>query len=86
MMADGGEQDFRAVLGEHAPQPAGVIVHPDGSDAGQCDRPGPVVIPYPDRGWFALEMLVAQPKRRDVAGLLLEPREADPFPFALARA
>ncbi|MBU8820329.1 hypothetical protein KL864_31095 [Mycolicibacterium goodii] len=37
-MADRGEQDLGPVLGEHPPQPAGLVVDADLSDARQCDR------------------------------------------------
>jgi hypothetical protein len=83
VMTDGGEEDFRPIFGDHAPQPAGVVMHSKGSDAGQRDRAGPVFADADRRG-FALGVLVAQPKRRDVAGFLFEPREPDPVAFALA--
>ena len=40
MVADGGEQDLGAVFGQHAPQPAGVIMHADLPDSGQGYRAG----------------------------------------------
>jgi hypothetical protein len=71
---------------DHAAQSAGVVVHCDLSDAGQRDRPGALIVAHADGRQFAFGVFVAQPKRGDVPGLLLEPREADPFAFALAAA
>src|SRR5271166_1563543 len=76
------KQDLGSVLGEHAPQPAGVIEHPDLADTGQGDRPRPVTVSDPDRRRPALGVLVAQPKRRHSTGFLLEPREPNPLTSA----
>ena len=84
MMGDGGEQDLGAVLGEHAPQPAGVVMHPDLPDAGQGDRAGAAACRRPGSPTGGLlGVLVAQPKRRHRTGLLLEAGKADPLAFAL---
>ena len=44
VVAHSGEQDLGAVLGEHPPQRAGVVMHADLADAGQGDRAGAVVV------------------------------------------
>ena len=36
-VTDRGEQDFRALFCKHAPQPAGVVAHPDLADTGHSD-------------------------------------------------
>jgi hypothetical protein len=84
VMANGGEQDLYPVFGEHAPQAAGVIVHLDQPDARQRDRPWAIIVADADGGRFAFGVFVAQPKRRDVCGLLLEARETDPLAFTLS--
>src|SRR6185295_6990870 len=64
MLGDRGEQDFGPVLGQHAPQPAGVVMHADLPDTGQCDRAGPLAVADANRRWLVLGVFVAQPKRR----------------------
>ena len=48
-IGDRGEQDLRAALGQHAPQPAGVVVYPRLADARQGHRTRSIVIADPDR-------------------------------------
>ena len=62
MVADRGEQDLRAAVGEHAPQSAGVIMHLNLADAGQGHRAAAVVVADTNRWRAALAVLVAQPK------------------------
>jgi hypothetical protein len=84
VVGDGGEADFGAILGKHALQPAGVVVHRDWPYTGQGHRPLPAVVTDPDSRWASLGVFVAQPKRQHSGGFLLEPREADPPALALA--
>ena len=58
VVGDGGEQDLGPALGEHAPQPAGVVMHPDLPDAGQRDRAWAVVVADPDRRRLPLGCLL----------------------------
>jgi len=83
----GGQADLRAAVGQHAAQPAGVLVHRDRADAGQEDRPGAVPVADADRWFAAFGVFVAQPKRWHRPGFLLEARKTDPatLPFARPR-
>ena len=83
MKGDGGEQDLGAVVCEHAPHPAGVVMHPDLPDSGQGDRAGAVLVADPNRRPALLRVLIAEPKRRHRTGLLLEAGKAHPLAFAL---
>jgi hypothetical protein len=48
VVAGGGEQNLRAALCKHAPQPTGVISHPDLPDTRQRHRALAVVVADPD--------------------------------------
>jgi hypothetical protein len=85
VVGDRGKEDLRPILGQHAPQPAGVVMHTDLADTGQSDRPRPVVIADADGRRAALGVLVAQPKRRHSTGFLLEAWKPNPLAFAFAR-
>ena len=84
VMSDGGEQDFRPLVGEHAPQPASVVTHRDRADTGQDDRARATVVADPDRGRTAPGVLVTQSKRQGRAGLSLEVGKTDSSTLALA--
>ena len=86
VLSDGDEQDLGPVLGEHAPQPAGVVMHPDLPDAGQRDRAWAVVVAHADCRGLVRAVLVAQPKRLRRTDFLLEAREPDSLAFSLTAA
>jgi len=53
---------FALPFRQHAPQPAGVVMHHDLADAGEGDRAGTVVVTDTDCLQAAFAVLVAQPK------------------------
>jgi hypothetical protein len=61
-------------------------MNPELPDAGQCHRARSAVLTDPNHRWPSLAVPVAQPKRVDTSGLLLEPREPDPPALALTPA
>jgi hypothetical protein len=62
---------------KHPPQPPGVVVHPDGSDLWEGDRPG-MCLPDASRVTAARILLVSETKALAVPSLAPVSREADP--------
>ena len=84
VVGDGGEADLGPAFGEHAPQPAGVVMHPDLPDAGQRDRAGAVVVADADRRRTSLGCLLRSRNDGTATGFLLEAGKAHSLAFALA--